>query len=508
MIRLTHLSGSLEGSSFTSEQDVIRIGRSAGCDLRYDADQEPKVAYHHGEIVRDNGAYLVVDTDGEAGILVNGRKVTRQELQSGDRIAFGVNGPEVRFEVISAAQAREAREEAPSHGADIAQISSLREQTYRTVAEVSKLSKTLDATDGVHRDETTARAVAVAARKVAEERARAGGQSSGHTMMIMADALEKVKERAQQTSRKKWVRIVSMVAAGAFLIVGVMSGVIYRQRKQLEGLVQEKQRIDGEILAIHKQMQQETDPEKLDALDAKLELLTGNARKKLDELGQSDKARAAQAAEPMDDLDREIRKILKKFNAETYSVPPIFKERLRYYVDDMVKSSNLRSAYAKKARYWPVIQKVFAEAQLPEELAYVAWTESSFTPDAYNDSGARGMWQMMVPAAQECGLKIDKKVDERTDVEKSSRAAACHLGKLLGEFGEQSFMLVLASYNKGENGVRRVIRQVAKEPGGFRKRDFWHLYRLKLLPEETREYVPKVLAAAIVLGNPGKYGLE
>lgn len=507
MIRLTHLSGSLEGSSFTSEQDVIRIGRSAGCDLRYDADQEPKVAYHHGELVRDNGAYLVVDTDSESGILVNGRKVTRQKLESGDRIAFGVNGPEVRFEVISAAQAREAREEA-SHGANIAQISSLREQTYRTVAEVSKLSKTLDATEGVHRDESTARAVAVAARKVAEERARAGGQSSGHTMLIMADALEQVKERAQQTSRKKWVRIVAMVAAGAFLIVGVMSGVIYRQRKQLEELVQEKHRIDGEILAIHKQMQQETDPEKLDALDAKLELLTGSARKKLDELGKSDKARAAQAAEPLDDLDLEIRKILKKFNAETYSVPPLFKERLQFYVEEMVTSPYLKSRYAKKSRYWPVIQKAFAEAQLPEELGYVAWTESGFNPEALNPSGARGMWQLMEAASRDAGLRVDKKVDERTDVEKSTRAATRYLSKLLIEFGEQSFMLVLASYNKGENGVRRVLHKVAQEPGGFRKRDFWHLYRLKLLPEETREYVPRVLAAAIVLGNPGKYGLE
>ena len=70
-------------------------------------------------------------------------------------------------------------------------------------------------------------------------------------------------------------------------------------------------------------------------------------------------------------------------------------------------------------------------------------------------------------------------------------------------------MLAMASYNKGENGVRRVLRKVAQTPGGFKrsKRDFWHLYRLKLLPEETREYVPKILAAAIVCSNPARYGL-
>jgi hypothetical protein len=67
----------------------------------------------------------------------------------------------------------------------------------------------------------------------------------------------------------------------------------------------------------------------------------------------------------------------------------------------------------------------------------------------------------------------------------------------------------MASYNKGENGVRRVLRKVSQTPGGFKKskRDFWHLYRLKLLPDETREYVPKILAAAIVCSHPEKYGL-
>jgi membrane-bound lytic murein transglycosylase D len=75
------------------------------------------------------------------------------------------------------------------------------------------------------------------------------------------------------------------------------------------------------------------------------------------------------------------------------------------------------------------------------------------------------------------------------------------------EFGEESFMLALASYNRGENGVRRALHRLAQRPGGYRMRDFWHLYRLKLLPEETREYVPKVLAAAIVFENPEKYGL-
>jgi membrane-bound lytic murein transglycosylase D len=120
------------------------------------------------------------------------------------------------------------------------------------------------------------------------------------------------------------------------------------------------------------------------------------------------------------------------------------------------------------------------------------------------------MWQMMPGTARELGLRVDEKVDERLDVRKQTRAAARKLANLLAEFGADSFMLALASYNRGEAGVRRVLHQIAQEKGGFRKekRDFWHLYRLKRLPTETMDYVPRVLAAAVVCNDPRAYGLE
>jgi membrane-bound lytic murein transglycosylase D len=120
------------------------------------------------------------------------------------------------------------------------------------------------------------------------------------------------------------------------------------------------------------------------------------------------------------------------------------------------------------------------------------------------------MWQLGADTARAYSLRVEGKVDERYDPDKETHAAARYLANLLAEFGEDSFMLAMASYNRGESGVRRVLHQIASEPGGFKKdrRDFWHLYRLKKLPEETREYVPKVLAAVIVCMNPQKYGLE
>jgi membrane-bound lytic murein transglycosylase D len=257
-------------------------------------------------------------------------------------------------------------------------------------------------------------------------------------------------------------------------------------------------------------MNEETDGERLTALEERLNALTGNARHTLAALGESDKTAATELADAGDDLDRQIRDILRKFDADTYAVPPIFKERLKFHIDELIKAPNLKFVYQRKQRYWPMITREFGALGLPEEMAYVAWAETQFDPKAKSAVGAAGMWQMTATTAQGYGLHVNGKVDERFDPDKETRAAAHHLANLLAEYGSDSFMLAMASYNRGEAGVRRVLHQVAQEPGGFRKekRDFWHLYRLKKLPEETREYVPKVLAAAIVSGQAKQLGLE
>src|SRR6266851_5560693 len=100
MDRLTNISGSLRGTSSTSPKAVIRIGRGADCDVRFDARLDAKVSAHHAEIRFDNGYYLVVDTGSSNGTLVNGKLVRQQKLKSGDKIVFGAQGgPEVRFEI-------------------------------------------------------------------------------------------------------------------------------------------------------------------------------------------------------------------------------------------------------------------------------------------------------------------------------------------------------------------------------------------------------------------------
>ena len=211
-----------------------------------------------------------------------------------------------------------------------------------------------------------------------------------------------------------------------------------------------------------------------------------------------------------DELDLQIHRFLAQVGAETYAVPPLFKERLRYHIDQLLRRRNLAVEWERKRKYWSEMTPAFQRLGLPVELAYLAWTESHFDPTARSPTGAFGLWQLMPQTARTYGLSIVGNVDERGDVERSSDAAAHYIASLLAEFGSDSFLLAIASYNMGEVAMRKSLQELAQEPGGYRKdkRDFWHLYQRKLMPEETREYVPRVLAAAIVGSNAARYGLN
>jgi soluble lytic murein transglycosylase-like protein len=329
-------------------------------------------------------------------------------------------------------------------------------------------------------------------------------------MLIIADAVAETHRATKATSGRRWRKVVAAVGGAGLLVAAVMGVVIWKQRQEIQRLVAQKQRIDRDIEAVQRAMEGESDDARLGALEQRLDELTGSALGTIGELARQDRAKARELEDAGDDLDRAIRRILAKFDASTYAVPPVFRQALQEQVDVLARSSNLKFVYRRKVRYWPLITREFSALGLPEEMAYVAWAETQFDPDQVSPAGAKGMWQMAAGTARELGLRVDDQVDERLDVAKQTRAAARKLANLLSLFGSDSFMLAMASYNRGEAGVRRVLLEVAQEKGGFRKekRDFWHLYRLKRLPAETRDYVPRVLAAAVVCGDPVRYGLE
>jgi soluble lytic murein transglycosylase-like protein len=505
VIRLKFVSGSRRGTTVNYERGPVRVGRSVNAELRFvDSSQDALVSSHHAQILFEHGVCLLIDTGSKNGTLLNGHKVIKHALKSGDRLRFGFpDGPEVEVEIDP------ARVPSMPGGAitdTLAGTPSGSHLAYDVRQDAQRLASVLKS--GVD-DTSVLRIADEAAHEVAERRAEAGGRSSGDTVQILARRMNQTTEEVRSRTKSKWLKVITGVGGGAMLVIGLLAVVIFYQQRQIDRLVQAKTTIDSQILVLQQRMQAETDSARLTEMENRLVALTGSAQATLEELQRKDEARAAQLTAGGDELDREIRKILVKFNASTYAIPPIFRERLQHHIDVLKSAGNLKFMHGRKQRYWPAITKDFGALGLPEEMAYIAWVESGFDPNAKSGAGALGLWQMTSSTAQSLGLTVNGSVDERLDPEKQTKAAAAYLANLLSEFGEDSFMLVLASYNRGENGVRRVLRQVAREPGGFRKdkRDFWHLYRLKLLPEETREYVPRVLAAAIISNNAHKYGL-
>jgi membrane-bound lytic murein transglycosylase D len=154
---------------------------------------------------------------------------------------------------------------------------------------------------------------------------------------------------------------------------------------------------------------------------------------------------------------------------------------------------------SRSGRYLPMIQRIFREKGLPEELAYTAMIESGFSPRAVSRVGAKGMWQFMEATGRRYGLVINRWMDERLDPVKSTIAAAQYLGDLYGLFGH--WFLAQAGYNAGESRVGRAIQRA-------RTNDFWALTQTRHLPDETKLFVPQILAATVITRAPSRYGFD
>ena len=159
----------------------------------------------------------------------------------------------------------------------------------------------------------------------------------------------------------------------------------------------------------------------------------------------------------------------------------------------------LEDGLARGAQYLPMIRAIFQEEGLPLDLVYLPLIESAFRAKAVSHAGATGLWQFMKATASSQGLKRDWYVDERSNPEKSTRAAAQLLKTLHGTFGD--WPLALAAYNAGAGRVQQALKR-------SRHKDYWSLTAAQLLPRETREYVPLFLASVLVIRNPLQYGLD
>lgn len=192
-------------------------------------------------------------------------------------------------------------------------------------------------------------------------------------------------------------------------------------------------------------------------------------------------------------------------------VPDGFVEEVWRWVDRWIRTDrgSFQIWINRSRTIHPDMRRLLTEAHLPEVFCYVSWVESGLNPRATSPVGAVGLWQLMAPTARQYGLRVDPGagVDERTDVRRSTAAASQYIANLLRKFGPEQFMCALASYNRGEGGVWRSMEKIP-DPMMPSSRKYWYLVEHDLIPDETSRYVPKIFAAAILAGNPERFGFQ
>jgi membrane-bound lytic murein transglycosylase D len=191
---------------------------------------------------------------------------------------------------------------------------------------------------------------------------------------------------------------------------------------------------------------------------------------------------------------------LKKTNSD---LPLMLTDQVAGYIAYFSNSNRGRGvferAYARSGRYHDMMVSTLKQEGVPQDLIYLAQAESGFLPHAMSRVGARGIWQFMAGRGVGYGLHHNMYVDDRQDPEKSTRAAARHLKDLYNQFGD--WYLAMAAYNSGPGTVQAAVQRT-----GYA--DFWELYNRNVLPRETKNYVPIILAVTIMTKNPSQYGLD
>ena len=185
---------------------------------------------------------------------------------------------------------------------------------------------------------------------------------------------------------------------------------------------------------------------------------------------------------------------------QLFDYPVVVNRRVLTWIDTFLGRGrrSFENSLRRSGRYLPMARQIFRESGIPQDLAFLAHVESGFRPEARSPKAACGLWQFMRATAKLYDLRCDDLVDERIDPEASTRAAARLLRHLHERYDD--WYLALAAYNAGPGRVDRAIKSSGS-------RDFWEIARTPHLRNETRNFVPAILAATILAKSPTAYGL-
>ncbi len=456
-------------------QNNFTVGRSDECSIQID---EGIVSRVHIEVVKENNGWWVSDKNSSNGTYLNGNKIKKTKLKNAASLQLGSSGPILQFTFC-----------------DSLEIESAKEKTSSTPGNFSKEDPSLTKYIKHYFEET------------------GDGHEMGQHTRMMREAFKLVKKKHSS----KYLRIIIVVGAVAVLAAAY---AIYQQIKEnkqkslAENIFYSMKSLELEISGLRESLRNSNDPSVGNALlkiDSKHRQMENNYNQLVNELGIYD----------LNEEDRLIIQTARAFGECEIVMPQEFMAEVKNYIAKWKSSDRLKNALERANRngYTKIVFNYLKRMQLPLQFFYLALQESDFRgqivgpPTRYGY--AKGIWQFIPQTAKKYGLNIgplvDKNVfdpaDDRFNFPKATGAAARYIKDIFSTDAQASGLLVMASYNWGENNVIGLIRSLPENP---RDRNFWKLldeYKERI-PEETYNYVFYIFSAAVIGENPSLFGFD
>jgi pSer/pThr/pTyr-binding forkhead associated (FHA) protein len=463
---------------FTS---TFTIGRAADCGLRV---QDPAVEPHHAQLLFDGIVWWIRHVAASGETLVDGSPVRVVPLQGDARLELGKGGPVVSLALSERGKESEREGEEESPGPEAPASAPAR-------GEAPELTE----------DEIIRRYM----------KPVGSGPAGKQTMMFRA-AFAKV----QKKSSRRYRVVIAAIAA----VLLVAAGIILYQRQKLKRLNETGEQLFYAMKAFELRTDRleevvlaSADPAQVAALEegrAKLAQMETEYDKFVQELGVYGRVAERQ---------RYILRVARRFGECEVNIPKSFVHEVERYIDKWRGTDRLQNALrrAKQHGYGVVITRAFAQGKLPPQYVYLALQESNFDERAVGPPTrygvAKGMWQFISLTGHRYGLKIGPlyeqavydPADERFDWPKATKAAVKYIRTLTVTEAQASGLLVMASYNWGENNVRGIIASMPENP---RDRNFWRLLAHDAVPRETYDYVLSIFSMAVICENPRYFGFD
>lgn len=512
------------GRRYPLPDGAISIGRSSQNSVVIHT-AEKSVSSHHLIIYKSPERTMVQDLQSTNGTYVNETKIAEQDIIPGMEIGFGKNGPRLKLieseSELSTNYGDRPGKTSAGGGTRDDTISSFLKKTSKEALQNDQepypgSSTSNDRTGTISRKDDTSLTMEFG-QKLLEKNIDAGDLQK---LMKDGKRLERVLEQANlgrtQTdmlramydanrgTRHQWLGIVFAIVTISIAAISVFAVRAYQYRQ----IISKAQTLKKDIAEYDKRIAQVNNNPDANKAEIKRLINELEAREKSFSSLQPKIAEDDFGKFYTEPLEKDIDQILQQFGESDYNIPREMVERVKYHIKlySGPLHGTINHYLKRKDRYFPMIERTFRDKNLPLELAYIAMLESGFNPMALSSAGARGMWQFMPATGARFKLAISEDVDDRTDPTKATEAASQYFRELIGMFGgKSSVMLCMAAYNAGEGRIMNALRKI-EDP--MRNRDFWYIYRMGYLAEETNEYIPRVIALMIISEHPEQYGFS